>query len=67
MGRKFVHHDSRCTDQTAQRSFGNFFVVGNGKRRDLALFNHDNVTAALAGDLPTEPFKSANDLASAYS
>jgi hypothetical protein len=40
-------------------------MVGNGERCDFALSNHDDVTAALAGDLPAKPFKCPDGLAPA--
>ncbi len=63
--RKFVHCDARRANQAAQSPFGDFFVVGNGERRNFTLSNHDDVTAALAGDLPAKPFKGPCGLAPA--
>ena len=40
---------------------------GNGERRDFTLFNHNNVTAALASDLPAKVFKGSDGFAPAYS
>jgi hypothetical protein len=62
---KVVHGDSRRTNQTAQRAFGQFLLVGNRERRDLASFNHDNVAAALPGYLAAKLFEGPDRLAPA--
>ena len=60
---KFIHRNSGCTDQAAEGAFGNLFVVRNGERGVLALFNQDDVAASLSGDLPAERLERADDLA----
>jgi hypothetical protein len=62
---EFVHCDSRRANQTAQRSFGNFFLVGNGKSGGFAFSDHDDVASTVARDLPTELFKHPDRLATA--
>jgi hypothetical protein len=62
---KLVDGQPGRPDETAQGAFGNLFVIGNGQRCDMAVFDKDNVTSALTHNLPAVSLKVLNHLASA--
>ena len=53
------------TNQASQGAFGDLLVIRNGESGVLAFFDHDNVAAALPGDLPAKFLERPEDLASA--
>jgi hypothetical protein len=61
---KLLDCQTRCADQRPESSSRNFPVIGDRKSGSCAFFYEDDVSRALAGDVPTEFFKGTNHLAS---
>ena len=53
---EFVGSESGGANESAQSAFGDLFVIGYGKGCDMAVFNQNDVTAALPDNFPSVTF-----------